>query len=202
MDVLNKIILGQPQRFEIEDRYFLQTAESAMRDDITRGLVELITNADDSYGELERNGLTTSGKILIEIERRRKSKNTTVKISDRAEGMRLEEMVNKLRRVGGITSHFLEAKGVKTRGLMGRGSKECVVFGVLTFKSIKDSVYSEVVLKKPATFVPIAERNATESDRIKLNIPRRNGTVVELEIEPRFQIPSHLCFRHFQFYLS
>jgi len=191
MNALNKIILGQPQRFEIEDRYFLQTAESAMRDDIARGLVELITNGDDSYGELERNGLTTSGKILIEIERRRKNKTTTVKVSDKAEGMRLEEMVNKLRRVGGITSHFLEAKGVKTRGLMGRGSKECVVFGVLTFKSIKDNVYSEVVLKKPATFVPIAERGVTESDRINLNIPRGNGTVVELEIEPRFHIPSH-----------
>ena len=98
MNALNKIILGQPQRFEIEDRYFLQTAESAMRDDIARGLVELITNGDDSYGELERNGLTTSGKILIEIERRRKNKTTTVKVSDKAEGMRLEKMVNKLQR--------------------------------------------------------------------------------------------------------
>lgn len=193
MDELSKkgIILGQEQRFEFDDRYFLSTAERAMKDDIVRGLVELITNADDSYGQLEFNGLSTNGKISILIERRRKGKSTTIKVRDRAEGMRLEEMVNKLKRVGGITSHFLETKGVKTRGLMGRGSKECVVFGVLTFKSIKNNIYSEVHLKKPAIFIAITERRATEVDRVELDIPKGNGTQVILEVDPSFKIPNH-----------
>lgn len=193
MDDLAKkgIILGKEQRFEIEDRYFLQTAQRAMKEDIVRGLVELITNSDDSYGDLESEGRAVNGQISISVERRRKGKSTTIKVSDRAEGMRLEEMVNKLRRVGGITSQFLETKGAKTRGLMGRGSKECVVFGNLVFKSIKDDMFSEVHLKKPATFIPVTERSANEMDRFRLNIPDGNGTVVFLEVDPLFQIPNH-----------
>ncbi|MEX2028004.1 MAG: hypothetical protein WD988_00710 [Candidatus Curtissbacteria bacterium] len=188
---INGIILGQEQKLEIEPRYFLQTAERAMRDDVVRGLVELITNADDSYGEIEFNHQQTSGEISISIERRRQNNSTTITVTDKAEGMGLEEMVNKLKRVGGITSNFLETKGVKTRGLMGRGSKECVVFGNLTFKSIKNNIYSELLLKKPAHFIPITKRPATEFDRVELNIPRRNGTVVILEVDSQFKIPNH-----------
>ena len=188
--LLDRIVLGQEQKLEIEPRYFLQTAGRAMKGDIVRGLVELITNADDSYGEIEFRRLKTSGEISIYVERRR-NKNTTVTVKDRAEGMELEEMVHKLKRVGGITSKFLETKGFKTRGLMGRGSKECVIFGSLTFKSIKNNVYSELLLKKPAHFIPIDERPATEFDRIKLNIPRGNGTIVILEVDSRFRIPNH-----------
>lgn len=185
------ITLGQEQRFYIEDRYFLTTAGRAMMGDVVRGLVELITNADDSYGELEFNGLSTrSGIISISVKRRR-GKNSTIQVRDRAEGMVLEEMVSKLKRVGGITSNFLETKGAKTRGLMGRGSKECVVFGNLTFKSIKDDIFSEVVLKKPATFIPVNKRPARETDRLELDIPSGNGTVVMLEVEPSFPIPIH-----------
>lgn len=187
----DKIILGQEQKLEIEPRYFLQTAERAMKGDIVRGLVELITNADDSCGEIEFRRLQTSGEISIYIERRRKNKNTKVIVKDRAEGMELGEMVFKLKRVGGITSKFLETKGVKTRGLMGRGSKECVIFGCLTFKSIKDNIYSELQLKKPAHFIPITIRPATEFDRVELDIPKGNGTVVTLDIDSQFKIPSH-----------
>lgn len=190
MNPNSNIIFGQPQKFDISDRYFLQTAESAMKGDIIRGLVELITNADDSYEEVESKGQASSGKILIEIIRKKQRKNSLIKVVDKAEGMKLEEMVIKLKRVGGITSHFIESKGLKTRGLMGRGSKECVVFGPLTFKSIKDNVYSEVVLKRPAIFIPQIERPVTEVDRVKLDI-KGNGTIVELEVEPHFQIPSH-----------
>ncbi|MDP2649842.1 MAG: hypothetical protein Q8P10_03275 [bacterium] len=185
------IVLGQEQKLDIEPRYFLQTAERAMKNDVIRGLVELITNADDSYGEIEFNHQQVSGEISIFIERKRQSKNTTIMIADRAEGMELGEMVSKLRRVGGITSNFIKSKGAKTRGLMGRGSKECVVFGNLTFKSIKDDEYSELQIKKPAHFIAVAKRSATELDRIELNIPRRNGTVVILEVDSRFKIPNH-----------
>lgn len=65
-DLIKKgIILGQEQRFEIEDRYFLSTAQRAMKGDIIRGLVELITNSDDSYGDLESDGKTVSGEIRV-----------------------------------------------------------------------------------------------------------------------------------------
>lgn len=193
MDELSNrnIKLGEEYSFEYEDRYFLQNAERVMKDDIVRGLVELITNTDDSYGRIESKGLWGSGEISISIERRRKGKSTTIGVRDKAEGMNIEEMVKKLRRVGDITSQFLETKGNRIRGFGGRGSRECIVFGPLVFKSIKNNIYSEVHLKKPASFIPIIERPATELDRIRLDIPKGNGTLVILEVDPHFSIPNN-----------
>lgn len=186
-----EIIFGQEQRFEYDDRYFLQNAERAMRGDIIRGLIELITNADDSYHRLERKGQSTNGNILISIDRKRRGKSTTIKVRDKGEGMALDEMINKLKRLGSVTSGFLKVTKHRGRGLMGRGSKECVVFGELQYKSIKNSLYSEMVLRKPARFVPIVQRNVTEVDRVSLNIPHGNGTEVTLIVEPKFPIPNH-----------
>lgn len=192
MDELSNkdIKLGEEYQFEYGDRYFLQNAERVMKDDIVRGLVELITNADDSYGRMQSKGIWGNGGIAISVERRRKGKNTTIELRDMAEGMNIEEMVKKLRRVGDITSQFIETKG-GVRGFGGRGSRECIVFGPLIFKSIKNNVYSEVHLKKPASFIPITERGVTELDRVRLDIPKGNGTRVILEVDSRFSIPNH-----------
>lgn len=189
---VNKEEFGKKESFEFDSRYFLQTAERAMKGDIVRGLVELITNADDSYGYLEGRGVKVDGEIFISIERRRKGKPTIIKVRDRAEGMELDEMVKKLKRVGGRTSRFMETKGRRTRGLMGRGSKECVVFGKLKFQSIKNDLYSEVHLEKPASFTRIDSRKAHHGDRLELEIPEGlNGTVVTIEVNSRIKIPLH-----------
>src|SRR3989338_4597292 len=185
------IRLGNQEVFEFDPRYFLQTAERAMRGDVIRGLVELITNADDSYGYLEENGAKVSGEILISIERKRGSQTSTITVLDRAKGMELGEMVKKLKRVGSITSRFIETKGKRTRGLMGRGSKECVVFGKLKFESIKNGRFAEVHLERPALFTPVADKKVNELDRLRLGIRRGNGTLVTLEIRPQFRIPIH-----------
>lgn len=186
-----EVRLGREEGFEFDPRYFLQTAERAMRGDVVRGLVELITNADDSYGYLEENGIKVNGEILITIQRKRLGQISTITVLDRAEGMGLEEMVKKLKRVGGMTSRFMETKGKRTRGLMGRGSKECVVFGKLKFESIKNDRFAEVHLKRPATFVAVSDRKANGADRLKFGIPKGNGTLVTLEVESQFKIPIH-----------
>lgn len=182
--------MGQEYSFDYDDRYFLQTAQAAMKGDIIRGLVELITNCDDSYNELEKSGIKPTGIIQVSIERKRKGKNSIIKVLDNAEGMFMNEMVKKLKRIGGMKSGFIKSGG-QGRGFHGRGSKECVIFGNLRFQSIKDGVYSEIELKKPATFKPIAEKRATMIERIELGIDKDNGTLVTLEVEPQFRIPSH-----------
>jgi len=186
----SKILLGQEDHLEQDPRYFLQNAEKAMKGDISRGLVELITNSDDSYGRIEDKGKRVDGGILIAIERRRKGKCSLIKVHDRAQGMSLDEMVSKLKRVGGLTSGFMETRG-RVRGLMGRGSKELVVFGRIHYQSIKDGSYSEIQIYKPNIFKPTDERKATDEDRKKLGIQRGNGTVVTLEVEQKFRIPIH-----------
>ena len=77
-------------------RYKRQNMDNAMRGKIERGLVELITNSDDSYRELEENTKQISGKMRIEIERRKKGQTSNVIVKDRATGMNREEMYQKL----------------------------------------------------------------------------------------------------------
>ncbi len=64
-------------------RAFRQDAQNAMKGEIIRGLIEAITNCDDSYGD-EKNG-----KIRIEVEHRR-GRPWNVIVRDRAKGMRKE----------------------------------------------------------------------------------------------------------------
>jgi len=189
MKIKTKIPLGQEDHLEQDPRYFLQNAERAMRGDIIRGLVELITNSDDSYGRLEDDNKSADGGILIGVERRRSGKNSVVKITDRAEGMSLDDMISKLKRVGGITSGF--QKSQRVRGLMGRGSKELVVFGKVKYESINNDIFSEINIYKPDIFNPIRYDKATEEDRKRLSNPRGNGTEVTLEVEPKYRIPTH-----------
>lgn len=185
------IEIGKEYRLDFDDRYFLQSAQAAMKDDIIRGLVELITNCDDSYNELEKSDKSTTGVIEISIIRKRKGQNSFIKVLDNAEGMFMSEMVTKLKRLGGMTSGFTKSVGKGKRGFMGRGAKECVIFGNLRFQSIKNDEYSEIELKKPTVFKPIMQKKATLAERIDLGIDVGNGTLVTLEVEPQFSIPSH-----------
>lgn len=61
-----------PQEFDLKAtrRYRRQNMAKAMGGKIERGLVELITNSDDSYRDLEELGVRVSGKIKIEVERK------------------------------------------------------------------------------------------------------------------------------------
>lgn len=186
MKTVDNVKIGEKQDLVLDPRYFLQTAQAAMKGDVVRGLVELITNADDSYSRLSRRG-----EIIITIERKRGNKNSTIKVLDKAEGMSMEDMITKLKRVGGNTSGFLKTKGRGVRGIMGRGSRECVIFGKVIFQSIKNNLYSELEIKKPASFIAVDNRVAIDVDRFNLNIARVNGTLVTIEVEPQFKIPSH-----------
>ena len=50
-------------------RAAMQDSSLAMGRDVVRALIEMITNASDSYGRLERRGVAVDGIIHIEVER-------------------------------------------------------------------------------------------------------------------------------------
>ena len=79
-------------KLEFTSLYFDQNRGKAMRGQIERALVELITNCDDSYREMEEHDLQTKGTIRIEIERRRKGAPSIVVVRDRAAGMSAKDM--------------------------------------------------------------------------------------------------------------
>lgn len=174
-----------------EPRYKRQNMERAMRGKIERGLVELITNSDDSYRDLEEEEKQASGKIRIEIERKKRGEPSTIIVRDRAGGMNREEMYLKLGTLGRRTSGF--EKGKARRGLHGRGARDVAAFGTVHFESIKGDEYNHLLIPPSlrCCFTESHPEKAIEEIREKLGIPKGNGTVVTIEVESRFKVPQH-----------
>src|ERR1700687_921099 len=108
------------RKMEYADRVAVQQADQAIRKDVVRALVELITNANDSYQRMKDAGLATTGRIVIELER--KHSNSVLRVRDNAEGKPDDDLDKKFGRYGEATSGFKEGRSV--RGLWGRGLKD------------------------------------------------------------------------------
>jgi len=172
-------------QIEYTGRAMGEDAQAAMRGDIERGLVELITNADDEYVR----GMFPKGKITVEVEHRR-GRSWTLRVLDRATGMSAEDMANKLARLGARTSGFED--DLRVRGNQGRGAKDLIAFGKVHFESIKDAGYAKLTLTPGQMHGRLeGPRPATEDDRSRLGIPRRNGMVVTVEAMKTVRCPQH-----------
>ena len=108
---------------EYASRFGLQQADQAIKRDLIRALVELITNSDDSYRRMERRGIPVSGRILVEIERRRQG--SVVRVTDFAEGMDDNTLDRAVGTYAEETSGFLSGEPV--RGYFGRGIKDAIL---------------------------------------------------------------------------
>ncbi|MCJ7436120.1 MAG: hypothetical protein MUO77_21790, partial [Anaerolineales bacterium] len=94
------------RKLQYADRVALQQADQAIRKDVLRALVEVITNCNDSYSRLEHAGQPVSGEIVIDIKR--KHKNSLIRIRDHAEGMNDERMDKVVGTYGEATSGLKE----------------------------------------------------------------------------------------------
>ena len=103
------------RKMEYADRVAVQQADQAIRKDVVRALVELITIGNDSYQRMEDARVATTGKIVIELER--KHSNSVLRVCDNAEGMTADDLDKKVGRYGEATSGFKEGRSV--RGLWG-----------------------------------------------------------------------------------
>jgi hypothetical protein len=91
---------------------------------VADGIVELVTNSDDSYRRLEEKNQPVSGAIDIHVSRKKGGVCHSLSVQDFAEGMAKEELEKALE-FGGETSGFLKGKTV--RGFFGRGLKETIL---------------------------------------------------------------------------
>jgi len=131
--------MAQEGHAEYSEIAFQQDAAEAMKGDISRGLIELITNADDAYSGKE-------GSILIKLEAGDDKYPLRVSVSDQAKGLDFEGLKNAFTKIGALTS--LAAEGKVSRGYLGRGAKDVAIFGAATFEAIKDGKYSALILYK------------------------------------------------------
>jgi hypothetical protein len=168
-------------RVKYGGRAFQQDASNAMKGDIVRGLIELITNCDDAYGD-------SNGKVRIEVEHRR-NKPWSVIVRDRARGMSATTMRDAIGGLGERTSGF--ELGLDVRGNLGRGAKDLAAFGPVTFESIHDGRYARMVLEEDGTYDDPIDRKVTEQDRDRLHIVRGNGTTVAVAVASNFKCPQH-----------
>src|SRR3990172_195021 len=113
------------RKLQYADRVALQQADQAIRKDVLRALVEIITNSNDSYARLESTGAAVSGEIVIEIQRRHQ--NSVIRVRDFAEGMDDARMDMVVGTYGEATSGLKEDQRV--RGMWGRGLKDAI-FGL------------------------------------------------------------------------
>lgn len=193
------IKVGEEVELQADKRYIQHSRDHSIGD-VYDALVELITNADDSYNRLFRRNKRSKdgGDILIEHREQRGGQRSYIVVRDKAEGMDSEDMQRSLLRMGAYRSE------AGNRGYMGRGAKDCTALGDLTFESIKNERYYRCKITHDLKFVlEESGSNATREHRQKLGLERGNGTSVTLELNvplPRLEklaanLPWHFSLR-------
>lgn len=185
----------------INPRIIEQLAKATVKN-LVDGIVELVTNSDDSYKRLEELGADIGGGIEIYIEREKYGICKRLTVKDNAEGMSKEEL-KKAIEFGGETSGFTRGRSV--RGLFGRGLKETIIaLGRGTIATVKNrekvttSLWIDKKLKKPQyddisleKIEPTTNPNATEVDITVVNEKIKIPEYKKL----REQITNHYALR-------
>jgi hypothetical protein len=191
----------------ILERGKIQAGERGLRllakqavDTLEKGLIELATNADESYNRLEKKGEVVSGKIEISIDRHTRIKPTVVEVMDYAEGMDSEDMKECIAKYGEDTSRG------GGRGVFGMGLKDALIaFGGGEVISFKHGKKWQCSVAPNGDYVIGVPQKITRSDR-KTFPNHERGTVVRAFIPPgQFQIgrcdtlktnlQTHVCLR-------
>ncbi|MBI5841088.1 MAG: ATP-binding protein [Chloroflexi bacterium] len=196
--------MASSRKLQYADRVALQQADQAIRKDVLRALVEVITNCNDSYSRLEHAGQPVSGQIIIEIKR--KHTNSVIRVRDNAEGMNDARMDKVVGTYGEATSGIKEDKHV--RGMWGRGLKDAIFgLGYGYVRSIQDdNFYSSSLLlnKGVPTFELEDPTPATPELREKHGTPTGNGTEIEVIVSrddvkmPQYDNIRNYLQRHFE----
>ena len=168
-------------------RAAMQDSALAMGRDVVRALVEMITNASDSYSRLERRGIAVDGLVEVAAERVRSGEYNRIIVRDHAEGMRRAAVEERILQAGARTSE------VGDRGVQGRGAKDIAFFGKARYESIKDGWYAHVLIDGGLRYDDLYERPAMPQDYERLGMQASgNGTQVTLYIRRRqHSVPRH-----------
>jgi len=167
----------------INQRIVEQLANATVRN-LVDGIVELVTNSDDSYRRLEEKGEQVDGRIEIYVNREKGGICKKLVVKDFAEGMTKEEL-EKAIEFGGETSGF--GTGKKVRGLFGRGLKETIIaLGEGEIKTVKNGKLCRTKLWR------ISGRYQYDDELLQQvqETSENNGTEIDITItNPRIKIP-------------
>lgn len=173
-------------RLVYTQRGFQQDAEEAMKGDVIRALIELITNADDAYDGKEK------GIIDIDFAKGTGLYGGSFSVRDKAgglNGLRMEEAFTKL---GDKNKKAIADMGA--RGLFGRGAKDIAALGRARFSSIHDGKFSSLEINHrgeyemdffddPPTAESLEETGLNQGE---------SGLTAQLLVHSRHRIPTSL----------
>lgn len=161
---------------------------------VEKGLVELITNSDDSYTRLEKSDTQVSGQIRVTYERHQAG--AVLSVTDQAEGMSFEQ-ASFILTYGGAYSPLSRGEG-DGRGYFGRGLKQAVFgLGHGWIETIHAARFTRIDLFRSENGGYLYEdfggdRYAEAEDYSRLGIAE-SGTQVTIVIEN-----PHVTISHFQ----
>lgn len=175
----------------IDSRIVEQFAKATVKN-IIDGIVELITNCDDSYQRIEERGEISEGKILIYVDREKGGICNKLVIEDFAEGMTNDDL-QKAIVFGGETSGFFAGRSV--RGFFGRGLKETIIaLGVGEIRTVKNNhlaktrMWLDKNVKKP-----LYDDEMLKETKF---VHEPNGTKIEINItNEKIKIPEFDTFK-------
>jgi hypothetical protein len=174
------IIEGTPVHVEQTERSFCQGTESAMGNEILMGLIELITNCDDQYGDQR-------GSILICFPKPDADQTWQVQVRDKATGISFEDIEGTLLRHGGRTSGH--ERGEIKRGNRGRGAKDVSHFGRVRWDMFKDGRYSWVWFDRHGNGEKSSKAEKADPYRAEFGIAK-NGVIATVTCDrARFRRP-------------
>lgn len=154
-----------------------KNADRLIKKDPVRAIVELVTNSDDSYRELEKRGIKTSGRISVEIIRARP--NSIIEVIDEAEGMDANTMHRVVRLVGKDDNEVIGE--IVKRGFFREGLKFAMIgMGYGSVTSVKgNKLYRCSVDEKGMYhYDPADELTATPVTReLHFRAIKGNGTI-------------------------
>lgn len=155
----------------LTERFHNIVRQASVRN-VYEALVELVTNSADAY---QRAGLDRRD---IRISVVRGEPRTLVRVIDQAGGMEGAAMVRALLTVGGYTA------GGESRGMMGRGSKDCSNIGDVCFTSVHGDLLNQIIIyQNMSADHLISDQAATAEDRAFYGI-KHEGFVAELRLAP------------------
>jgi hypothetical protein len=202
-----------PRKVRIHSRVILEQAKTTIQD-LIDAAVELITNSDDSYKQLEREKIKHDGEITIYVKRAKGGMCKEFWVRDFAEGMSKEKLKQAIE-YGAKTSAF--HKGRSARGLFGRGLKEAILsLGEGEIYTARDGALNIARLwwdekKEEALYRLISNLNSPNLKYVDEDVEEfvkrgRNGTFIKIEVKNekmvipeydkfKFQLANHYALR-------
>jgi hypothetical protein len=165
-------------------RGFQQDAEEAMKGDVMRALIELITNVDDAY-----NG-QGDGQIEIVFNKSAEPYKGVFIVRDKAGGLNGTRMEEAFTNLGDKNQKAIADMG--TRGLFGRGAKDIAALGRARFLSIHKGKFSSLEINSRGEYqMDFFDDVPTEEAYVDTNLSStESGLTAELYVHDRHRIPS------------